>query len=275
MTYTFRFSPLRCLGIFTASVIAACSVSNSGDEPKAPVGATKNEVVIGDFGGMRVEIPAYYVSLIEYDDDPGLGLPRKGPRPTRTSESRIRSFSLDVRYPDMQGLVNQQIREEKRRQPLSEYNWLNAAVVSGEFYPGDDFLQKRTRHLQGDVFDQGQGEFKGHWNYLYRRQAAQQFDLDVFLLSGTDPRTGKPASLSEDTYDIYIHRDSSKKVDVFIQCNRTYVPGGIAMCHMEFSLAPKAHVKVDVGFRHGLLSEWNSIHQSVQRLLLGFETGKQ
>lgn len=262
----------QILCVLVASILL---VACSDFDVSAKRTVEQNEVVVGDFGGMRVEIPSYYVRLVEYDGDPSFGQIRQGPSPGRTFESRIRSFGLSARYPDMSGLVDDKTREEKRLQPLSEDSWLNVGIISGEFYSGDDFLQKLTRNLRGDTFDRGEGEFKGHWNYLYRRQSSRKFGLDVFLLTGTDPRTGKPASQSEDTYDIYIHRDSANRVDTFIQCNRTYVPGGIAVCHMEFGLAPQAHVEVDVGFRSGLLSEWRGIRQSVQHLLLSFEAGKQ
>ena len=48
--------------------------------------------VIGDLGGMKVRIPRHYAEYVTYDDDPGFGEKRKGGRPERTFDSRLRSF---------------------------------------------------------------------------------------------------------------------------------------------------------------------------------------
>ena len=51
----------------------------------------------------KVRIPRHYAEYVEYDGDPGFGEKRKGPVPERTFESKLSSFGMDVRFPDMRG----------------------------------------------------------------------------------------------------------------------------------------------------------------------------
>jgi hypothetical protein len=224
--------------------------------------------VIGDLGGMKVRIPRHYAEYVEYDGDPGFGEKRKGPRPERTFDSRLRSFGIEARFPDMKGLENAQLREEYRRQPLQEKMWIMISIKAGERYPGDGFLDRQT---DATLFNIYTPKSIGHWRYTYERMPKDEYGLEVWRLSGIDPRTGKPARESNTTEDIYIHRESSGNVNVHIRCGRPSVPNGIGICHLGTSLASKAQAVVDIGFRRGLLPEWKKIQQSVRNLLLSFE----
>ncbi|MBP9712797.1 MAG: hypothetical protein KBD60_03785 [Sterolibacterium sp.] len=236
--------------------------------PEMAVAQYTPKDVVGDLGGMKMTIPRYYAEYVEYDGDPGFGEKRKGARPERTFDSRLRSFGMDVRFPDMKGLVDAQTREDKRRQPLREDSWLYVGITAGEHYPGDGSLDRLTN---GHLFHAYTPESKRYWGDTYMRLPEPVFGLEAYVLSGTDPRTGKPARESEDTNDVYIHRLPSGKVDAFIDCGRTFVPGGVARCDMYYSLEPKAHVGVNASFRRGLLPEWQQIQQSSRELLLSFE----
>ncbi|MCL2644149.1 MAG: hypothetical protein FWD51_01660 [Betaproteobacteria bacterium] len=229
--------------------------------------------VIGDLGGMKVRIPRHYAEYVEYDGDPGFGEKRKGPRPERTFDSRLKSFGISVRFPDMKGLENAQIREEYRRQPLQEKMWIRISINAGEIYPGDGFLDRRTNSVLFNAYSpESKDDWRhGHWNYAYERMPEDEYGLEVWHLTSIDPYTGKPAIESYYTKDIYIHRDPSGNVDAHIRCGRTYVPGGVASCVMGMNLAPKAQVVVNVRFRRGLLPEWKEMQQSVRDLLLSFE----
>jgi hypothetical protein len=226
--------------------------------------------VVGDLGGMKVRIPRHYAEYVVYDGDPGFGEKRKGPRPQRTFESRLRGFGMDVRFPDMKGLENAQIREEKRRQPLQEYSWLYIGINAGEHYPGDGFLDRRTERtlLQ---YQPHTPEGKENWLFTYERMPEDEHGLEVWRLSEIDPRTGRPARENSSARDIYIHRDASGKVETFISCKHRSVPGGIGTCNAGTHLEPKAKSVVEINFRRGLLPEWQKICQSARDLLMSFE----
>jgi hypothetical protein len=236
--------------------------------PEMAVAQYTPKDVIGDLGGMKVRIPRHYAEYVTYDGDPGFGEKRKGPRPERTFDSRLRSFSMDVRFPDMKGLENTQLREEKRRQPLLEQTWISIGINAGEIYPGDGFLDRKTN---GTLFNAYLPEFKGRWDLTYERMTEDEHGLEAWYLSGIDPSTGKPARESANTRDIYIHREPSGNVDTYIRCGRPSAPRGIGKCILTTSLSPKAQVVVNINFRSGLLPEWKNIQQSVLDLFLSFE----
>lgn len=222
--------------------------------------------VIGNLGGMTVKIPRHYAEFVTYDGDPGWGEKREGPIPERTFDSTLRSFGMDVRFPDMKGLENWEMREEKRQIPLSEDPWLYVGISSGERYPGDGFLDR----LSSVLLDVNHFS-REHWWNNHHRQPEDAYGLEVYVVMGNDPRTGKPARDSDSTNDYYLKRDASGKVKTHIRCGRTSVPGGVANCDLVFSLEPKAQVDINVSFRRGLLPQWHAIQKSMRTLLLSFE----
>lgn len=223
--------------------------------------------VRADLGGMAVEIPQHYAEFVEYDGDPGFGEKRSGPRPERTPQSRLRGFGMDVRYPDMKGLENAEVREQKRRQRLADTPWLYVGVVTGEDYPGTGFLD---RQAHATLHRRPPPELKGHWRFIYERLPGAPHGLEAYALSAIDPRTNRPARESPNTEDVFIHRNAEGRADTYIRCSNTPVPGG-ANCELSFALEPKARAEVNVSLRRGLLPEWQPIQEAVRRLLLGFE----
>ncbi|MDR3352677.1 MAG: hypothetical protein LBO00_06725 [Zoogloeaceae bacterium] len=154
--------------------------------------------VVGDLGGMKVVIPRHYAEYVEYDGDPAaFSGKRKGPTPERTFNSRLRSFGMDVRFPDMKGLENFQIRTEKRKQSIHENMWLSVGIMAGESYAGDGFLDRRASYIYKP------GEY---WWNNYKRLPDDFHGLEVYVVADLDPRTGKPGWESTDTLDVYIHR---------------------------------------------------------------------
>ena len=221
--------------------------------------------VIGDLGGMLVRIPRHYAEYVEYDDDPGFGEKRKESIPERNFKSRLRSFGMNVRFPDMKGLETMELKEAHRNYRLKPENpWIDISINAGSIYPS--MGKNANSGLAKKLWEKSE-----YWFANYER--APQLDtagLEAYVVAGTDPRTGKPARESDSTDDIYIHKATSH-VETFISCGRTSVPGGVATCHMHFGLEPKAKVRVDAGFSPTLLKEWRAIKESVTGLFLSFE----
>jgi hypothetical protein len=69
--------------------------------------------VIGDLGGMPVKIPAHAAHWVQYDGDESWK-PRKGPVPVRTYQSKLASFGMDARYPDMATLSSPELEKDKK-----------------------------------------------------------------------------------------------------------------------------------------------------------------
>lgn len=221
--------------------------------------------VSGDLGGIKVEIPRYFAEYVEYEGDPGFGEKRKKQRPERSFDSRIESFGMDVHFPDMKGLVDWQARQEKKRQPLRENTWLRVSISAGKYYYGDGSLDRLSRVVLKPE------EYPGdYWWNNYVRLSEEKYGLEMYEVAGTDPN-GKPARESNRTTDIYLDRDQNGKVETHITCRHAYKPHGVDTCRMRYTLEPKGQVGVSVGFRRGLLPEWQKIKLSVRELLLSFE----
>lgn len=254
--------------LYVAWKVGAYSVFGpSGFQPTEMVLAQYTPTdVVGDLGGMKVVIPRYYAEYVEYEGDTGFGEKRKESRPVRTFDSRLESFGMDVRFPDMKGLVDWQTRKEKRRQSLHESTWLRVSVSAGKHYYGDGSLNR----LAGVVLkpDEYPGDY---WWNNYVKLPENKYGLEVYVVAGPDPKTGEPARESHRTKDIYLQRQPTGKVDTHITCERPRVSSGVARCRMKFTLEPKAHVGIEVRLRPALLPEWRKIKVSVRDLLLNFE----
>ena len=213
--------------------------------------------VVGDLGGMPVIIPRHYAEYVQYDDEPDKEKPY---------QRRISSFGMDVRFPDMKGLENWQIREEKRNEPLSEKSWLYVGVNASSSYYGPQSLNRRAAELLKP--EEHPSEF---WWVNYIQLPEKEHGLEVYVVAGNDPDTGEPARESSFTKDIYLELSSSGDVETYISCGRRSVPHGIDSCHLSFLLEPKASVYISARFRRGLLPEWRKMKNSLSTLLMSFE----
>ena len=221
--------------------------------------------VIGDLGGLKVRIPRHYAEYVEYDDDPGWGKKREGPIPERTFDSRLSSFGISVRFPDMKGLENEELKKELRDNFLNPNNpWIRIGINAGEIYPsmGANARNGLAKHLW---------EPSPYWWNNYERLPEDVYGLEAYVLSGVHPKTGLPAREQHNTEDVYIQRDPSGHVNTYIACSKTTVPGGVGTCSLFFGLEPTAEVDVKVNFRPSLLSHWKEIQESSRDLLLSFE----
>jgi hypothetical protein len=233
--------------------------------PEMALAQYTSKDVIGDLGGMKVRIPRHYAEYVEYDDDPGFGEKRKESIPERNFESRLRSFGMNVRFPDMKGLETMELKEAHRNYRLKPKNpWIDISINAGSIYPS--MGENANSGLAKKLWEKSE-----YWFANYER--APQMDtagLEAYVVAGTDPRTGKPARESDSTDDIYIHKTTSH-VGTYISCGKTSVPGGVATCHMHFGLEPKAKVRIDAGFSPTLLPKWHSVRNSVSELIYSFE----
>lgn len=229
--------------------------------------------VVGDLGGMKVRIPRHCVEYVEYDDDPGFGEKRKGTAPERTFESKLRSFGIDIRMTDMRCQESSELRENRRQQFLKQESpWISIGVNAGSIYPklGAMAVDRQARIVIDSIAKPT--EF---WFSNYERLPSKVYGLDAYVVAGLDPHTGKPAKDSDKVDDKYFHFAPSGLADTYISCGRTYVPGGVASCSMDFSLEPKARVYVDVRFNRARLSEWQEIRKKTIDLLTGFEVREE
>jgi hypothetical protein len=227
--------------------------------------------VIGDLGGMKVRIPRHYAEYVEYDGDPGWGEKRKGAVPERTFESKLSSFLIDFRFPDMNGLENEALRADKRRQALKQDNpWVSIGINAGEIYPS---LGVNAANALAQIVINSVITPKKFWFLNHERITDLPYGLESYVVTGINPNSRIPAAEDTSLRDVYIHRITPDFADTVIYCGRPSVPGGVGRCAMNFGLEPKAKVSLSVHFARSLLPHWQEIRQSAMKLLLGFEIG--
>jgi len=213
--------------------------------------------IVGTLGGVPVNIPRHFASHVEFDGDQYIaGKPWKPPGP-RTQEAELASFGFSVRYPDMVGRSTPELEAEFQKRSIYRTTWMDVGLISGKLFPGAEFLNRRATAINNP------------WrSFSYVEQPSKENDLIRFVAQGVNPHTNQPYRLDVDAGDVFLYRDTGGYVRTYITCNNS--PHEAAPCRQTFSLEPLMKVKVEVGYRRGLLPEWRSIQDSISRLVLGF-----
>ena len=257
------------VGWLTLKIYAASArVSMAGFQPPEMAMAQYTPTdVIGDLGGMKVRIPRACAEYVEYDGDPGFGEKRKGPVPERTFESKLSSFGIDARLPDMRCKENPELRENYRQAFLAQDNpWINIGISAGERYP---MLCAGAIDAEARMVTDTLEHPTKYWMFNYERLSNPVQGLEAYIVTGINPNTH---GLARDTEkDWFVHRGESGKADVVISCGKVSVPNGVATCKMNFDLDPNAKVKVTASFVEPRLSQWNEIRQLVTHRLISYE----
>lgn len=230
----------------------------------------KSEFIVGNIGNVKVKIPSYCAELVEYDNDPTFGEKRILHLFKSRSEN-IRGFGIDVKYPSMECKKNNQLYSDYKSHRSKKNPWISISVTSGEYYPTSG--SKATNNLAKRVTDSihTPTEF---WFANYKKLPSKIYDLDAYVVKGIDPKSGKPANKSDATNDVYINHNALGFADTYISCNKTFVPGGIATCEMQFGLEPDMKALIVVYFTPFHLHDWLNIKKEVINFILDFQDEK-
>jgi hypothetical protein len=100
--------------------------------------------VMGDLGGVSVEIPRGYARFVEYNKEPHFMEKEIGKKVESPYQSKLRSLGFEVRYPDMAS-VKVQTKEEK---DIFTTMWLRVGINTGEDYGVEGYLnRKKERYI--------------------------------------------------------------------------------------------------------------------------------
>ena len=218
--------------------------------------------VVGNLGGIAVNIPKHFAENVEYDHDPALGEPRATGSRARTYQSKLRSFGFAVRFPDMAGLSSDELRKDKRTRSAYVTPWISVGLNTGEDFPGQGALDR----LAGGALSRP--DFAVAPGATYTMIPGMIDGLSAFALAGNDSTSGRPFRQHRNAEDIFVHRDASGKVDAFIRCSNR--PHEAAPCKHRFTLEPIAGAIVYVQYRRGMLRQWAAIQTSVTHLIFSF-----
>ncbi|MGP5493782.1 hypothetical protein ACTXMK_04910 [Psychrobacter celer] len=229
-----------------------------------PIIDIEQDIVIGDLGGVPVEMPRDSVRLVEYNGDPGWGEVRAGAIPERTYASKISSFGFDVRYTDgalYDGIVGKWSDEYEAQKNLSDSPWVSVGVNSGDRYLDTNGIDRIANGRINAVPDE-------HPVFTYAKLPESQFGLEVYAPPGVDPKTKTPWRDARSAEDVFIQRDDNGTIITYIKCSNRDVEQ--PPCTHYFDLEPDMKLDVYVSYSRYVLKDWQRIEQVVREALLGF-----
>lgn len=228
--------------------------------------------VVGDLGGMKVIIPRGVAELVEYDDDPAWGEKRKGPRPVRTSESKLASFGFYVRYPDMATFADPDMRKDYEKYGSREWAfhhgirggdpWLNPGVLSGSAYSWDGFLDRISVKLDVPI-----GRL---WWEKFDKLPKEEHGLTVYRVKGIEAELADPQKkIDFSVKDVYVYRNQAGKVKTYIACRPRALHS--SACTQTWSLEDEGvHAEVYVPYGPEKRKNWREIQKMITQVILGF-----
>lgn len=226
--------------------------------------ATQKDMVIGDLGGVPVEMPRDSVRLVEYNGDPDWGEDFKDGIPERTYESKISSFGFDVRYTDgalYDGIVGKWSDEYEAQKNLSDSPWVSVGVNSGSRYLDTNGIDRIANGRINARPDR-------HPVFTYAKLPETQFGLEVYAPPGIDPKTNTPWREARSAKDVFIQRDDNGTIATYIKCSNRDVER--PPCSQYFDLEPDMKLDVYVSYSRYVLQDWQQIEQVVRKALLDF-----
>ncbi|MEW6994390.1 hypothetical protein AADZ84_09025 [Colwelliaceae bacterium MEBiC 14330] len=223
-----------------------------------------NSPVIGDLGGVPVEIPSDYARFVEYNKEPHFMDKKIGTSVDPAYQSKLRSFGFEVRYPDMAS-VKIQTKEEKN---IRTTMWLRVGINTGEFYGIENYLDNKKEYYINStrrcfskcfIYHPLPNETYGLTGYTPTGSGVDVEKRSINHGRGTDMRDK----------NIYFIQNKAGHVTTFITCSN--VSHAAAPCKQYFSLSPRMKANIRISYRKGLLPHWQKIQQSVSNLIYGFE----
>jgi hypothetical protein len=232
--------------------------------------------VIGDLGGIPVSIPPHVARFVEYEGDPHFLEPRKDDTPARNSQSKLRSFGFEVRFPD-KVLLTPETQQEKRKSNIDNSMWLDVGV-NVEPYNNELGLRRQVDAIPAEKWDDrhSKDDPPALWKnkHGYKRLRNLLYGLVVDEVYGYDEASRyKFPGVDVADENIYHHVGAQGHVDAFIKCHN--VKHHAAPCEHDFVLKSVKNTMVSVLYRRDLLPQWHEIQDAVTQVILDFAIDPQ
>lgn len=198
----------------------------------------KNVAVVGNLGGVPVNIPMPYANFLEYDNDPHFMESRKSPPLRRTYQSKLRSFGFEIHFPDMV-VSTEETAKKKKLENIYTTQWLQVGINTGSYYGGNPL----ERYINYKI-----NLRQTFPPYRYVKSPNIIHDLTVYVPVGIDEsQRSTPGGAGYNDRNVYFNRDEDGKADAYIECSNALHDA--APCELKFNLAPKMLANVAVNFR--------------------------
>lgn len=249
------------LKIFAAFLTAACVPQQQA----TAAGDSAYGYVVGNFSdsegknSVPVKMPEGFVSLLEYNDSPGLD-PEKWRtyKPSkRTFQSPIMSFGIVVNYKTGEIFDSSQYpigtAEEWRELPNSP--WVDVGISSGRNYQKPPHLNKYLEYIE--TFKE-----KTKPEYFATKLPDKRYGLTVYANPNINPATGRPWTDKADSTSYYFAFDDKGNAVSAIDCSNRNVPHPPCEHHFD---APDINVNIRVFYDHFYLGNWQQIEAGVRK----------
>ena len=234
------------------------------DAPKDKYG---QPYIIGNLGGVPVNLPSSVVQFVEYDDSPGWDpeeLRTYNP-PTRSYQSILESFGLSFRnhdrllYDNKNETVRKQYNLDRQK---DDDDWIRISVNAGKRHGGNKYW------LNDLLQDYLRPEFNLPSPYK-REEGKNYFGLEVYVNYGIEPQTGRPWREHWQAEDIFIARDQEGNVQTHIRCFNGKVPS--PPCSHEFNFPPPMKIRAYLSYNRHTLLKWREIQDNAIYIIQSFQ----
>lgn len=260
---------------FSSLLLTACEQQkNKEPEFKAPMGPYGLPYQVGNLGGKAV-LFSEEVEWLEYEDSPVLVLEHryKGYKaPPRDFNSVITAFSVQMTYTTgialvrYQGAPQESYRQYKAEIDSPDNQWVNLIVNSGIRYHPDLTTAFINSTLDNEIRSKKHME-DVHYINIFIPAHKQEFGLEKYA---PHPEWVKTYGL-HDTQDIYLQKDSARKVITLISCTNSVVKVRSApRCSMRWNLEPFMKVQMEAYFQRVHLKDWQLIKKNSEKLIKSF-----
>ena len=233
------------------------------DAPKDKYG---QPYIIGNLGGVPVNLPPSIVELVEYDDSPGFDPEklRTYDPPTRSYQSIIESLGFDFRnhdsvlYDRNNPTLRQEYDTERRR---GGDDWVSLNISAGSRYGTNP-------HALDDYFD-GYLELAEIAPAPYVNIHQQYHGLDTYINEGIDPETQRPFREHWLAEDMFVFRDEQGNVQTIIKCANDDVKS--PPCTHRFNFPPPMKIRISMMYPRQNLAQWQTIQNKAVQFIQGFQ----
>lgn len=242
------------------------------DAPKDKYG---KPYIIGNLGGVPVNLPPTIVRFVEYTDSPGFNPQalRNFKPSVRTYDSIITSFGFDFRNHDKQMLDrhNDALVEERKQElkaaRIESHDWIRVSISAKFANSNPNFLDDSVAHYY---------ERNPHLPhtpiYHYWQPNGEYFHgLQVNIHPGIDPKTGKAWREHEDAKDIFVYRDNEGRVKSIMNCTNK---GIINSCTHRFKFPEEMSIFISIEYNRDNLPSWQELEKNAINMVLDFRKDK-
>lgn len=249
------------------NVMHGAAAQQPDNAPKDKYG---NPYIIGDLGGVPVNLPPSVVEFVEYNDSPGWDMDavRNYHPPVRSYASKFKSFGFEFRASDgvlydREDLQIFQAYEAVRKS--ADNNWVDVIVLSGEAYGG---YRKWMSSLLEDKINPDYPNRPTYW----KKTDEHPYGLDLYINPGIDPKTGEAWRKNEWAEDIFtIEKDDN--IVTYIECSNRDVMR--PPCAHHFLFPEDMKLRATLSYSRRILPHWQAIEKQAIAHLRSFATDQQ